>query len=169
MDDTAPARIRPLIAGWRERTRALDTADVRLRRAAARAILRAEVLEPADLALSAGLDRTDAVARLARLEARGLVDRDASGRVVGAYGITHRVTWHRLTLRGAAVHTWCALDGLAVPAALGADARLETACGACGAAQVVDIASGRPAVGDADPRRVWLAQGGADRPVAGGT
>ncbi|MDA8066061.1 MAG: organomercurial lyase [Thermaerobacter sp.] len=47
-------------------------------------------------------------------------------RITGAAGLSVEPAAHRLTLGGRRLWTWCALDAAAIPAALGADALVES-------------------------------------------
>jgi alkylmercury lyase len=51
---------------------------------------------------------------------------------------------HRLRLAGRQFWTWCAFDGIGIPAALDFDAVLDTRCPYCGRPIQVVIAAGRP-------------------------
>lgn len=57
---------------------------------------------------------------------RGLLTVDDSGSIIGALGLTTEPTQYRLLLNGRALFTWCALDAVGIPAALGADAIVQT-------------------------------------------
>jgi hypothetical protein len=61
----------------------------------------------------------------------GLIERDLAGTVIGAHGLTLTETRHHLVLDRIVLHTWCALDAVGVPAALGVDADIATRCGWC--------------------------------------
>lgn len=99
---------------------------------------------------------SDAVERLA---ASGHLDRDQSGAVVGAGGLTLGDAPHRLLLRGRDYRTWCAYDAIGIPAALGAEGAISTRCGVCGRAIAVRL----PAAADEQrPEPLWLAAGGTD-------
>ncbi|NNF53050.1 MAG: hypothetical protein HKN03_01275 [Acidimicrobiales bacterium] len=63
-------------------------------------------------------------------------------RVVGVGGLTLNTTGHALSLPNAQMHTWCALDAVGIPAALGLTATVETRCPHCGARIVVHVADG---------------------------
>ncbi len=52
---------------------------------------------------------------------------DEQGRVVGL-GLTHRLTPHRLELRGRTLFAWCALDALLFPILLRRAASIESPC-----------------------------------------
>ena len=55
---------------------------------------------------------------VAALVAVGRAEVD-DGRLVGAHGVVGRPTAHRIEHAGGVVHTWCALDAIGIPAALG--------------------------------------------------
>lgn len=59
-----------------------------------------------------------------------LVDVDGA---LGCYPFSARVTGHRVRLDGGSVEAMCAVDALAVPARVGAPARVSSACYGCGA------------------------------------
>ncbi len=56
---------------------------------------------------------------------------DEQGRIVG-YGLSQRPTQHRFTVEGRELYTWCALDTLIFPVALGSSAEVESPCHATG-------------------------------------
>ena len=168
-----------------------DEASARLREFAFGALVaNPEPVDVARLATLSGLDRSIVGAALLRLAAAGRIDRDDTGRVLGAAGLTIADAPHGLELGGHAYRTWCAFDAIGIPAALGADARIETTCPVCDRQISIALAVGRPpASGDAptlgeasnpvDPNahgdaptpgdraapggvRLWLSDGGAD-------
>lgn len=96
---------------------------------------------------------------LDRLVANGHLDRDPSGAVVGAGGLTLGDAPHRLLLRGRDYRTWCAYDAIGIPAALGEEGAISTRCGVCGRAIAIRV----PIEPDVErPERLWLAAGGMD-------
>jgi len=96
---------------------------------------------------------------LDRLVANGHLDRDPSGAVVGAGGLTLGDAPHRLLLRGRDYRTWCAYDAIGIPAALGEEGAISTRCGVCGRAIALRV----PIEADNErPERLWLAAGGTD-------
>jgi hypothetical protein len=52
-------------------------------------------------------------------------------RVIGVAGLTLTSTHHELRLPEVAMHTWCALDAVGIPAALELDAAIRTSCPHC--------------------------------------
>lgn len=120
-----------------------DDAAATVRRAAFRALLEGEAVGREELAALTGLG-TEAVGRaLEDLAARGRVAIDAQGAVVASAGLSVVPSRHRLRLNGAEFHTWCAIDAIGIPAALGSDALAETACAHCGREMRVEIRGGR--------------------------
>jgi len=139
---------------------ALDAAGL-LREAGFALLLRdRQPVEVADLATAIGIDAGAASSAVTNLAQAGWLDLDDSGRVVGAAGLSLSTGPHHLTLGGAPFRTWCAYDSLGIAAALGADARVETTCGQCGAPISLAIRGGIPE--RTGPERLWLAEGGAD-------
>jgi len=96
---------------------------------------------------------------LDRLVANGHLDRDPSGAVIGAGGLTLGDAPHRLLLRGRDYRTWCAYDAIGIPSALGEEGAISTRCGVCGRAIAIRV----PIQADDErPERLWLAAGGTD-------
>lgn len=54
------------------------------------------------------------------------------GRVIGVGGLTLTKTVHSVRLPTAEMHTWCALDAIGIPVALGLRATVTTRCPQCG-------------------------------------
>jgi hypothetical protein len=52
----------------------------------------------------------------------GRLEVDDAGLLVGVHGLVARTTRHRIDHTAGAVHTWCALDAIGIPAALAIDA-----------------------------------------------
>lgn len=94
-----------------------------------------------------------------RLVASGHLDRDPSGAVVGAGGLTLGNGPHGLLLRGRDYRTWCAYDAIGIPAALGAAGAISTRCGVCGRPIALRLPE---AAEEVRPERLWLAAGGSD-------
>jgi alkylmercury lyase len=51
--------------------------------------------------------------------------------VIGAHGLTRRGTRHEIVTGQRRWHTWCALDAVGIPVALGLEAEIRTVCPAC--------------------------------------
>lgn len=86
-------------------------------------------------------------AAVTALSGAGRLEVDRDGRLVGIHGLVMRPTRHRIDHAGGTVHTWCALDAIGIPAALGIDATAVTSCPACGAQLRVVVTGGVPATG----------------------
>lgn len=117
-------------------------------------------LEVAELATTVGIDAAAAASTVSALAEAGWIDLDASGRVVGAAGLSLSTGPHRLSLGDHDFRTWCAYDALGISAALAADAAVETACGQCQTPIDLAFRGGEPE--REGPERLWLAEGGAD-------
>jgi hypothetical protein len=113
------------------------------------ALWRGERLNVADL--------TYDTATVEALVHAGRLELDDQGILVGAHGLAARPTAHRVEHAGGLLHTWCALDAIGIPAALGLDAAAVTTCPACGAALRVSLNGGVPA--DDGDLRLWLPDG----------
>jgi alkylmercury lyase len=144
-----------------------DEASARLREFAFGALVAApKPVDVARLTTLSGLDPAVVDASLGRLAAAGRIDRDEAGRVMGSAGLTIADAPHGLELGGHDYRTWCAFDAIGIPAALGADARIETACPVCDKHISIKLAAGHPSergpATAADKARLWLSDGGAD-------
>lgn len=74
--------------------------------------------------------------------------------LVAIDGLSVRPTQHRMRLGADVLFTWCAADAIGIPAALGEDALVFTACPNCSTEIVVPIDAGVP---DADEAIVlWM-------------
>ncbi|MBI2238132.1 MAG: alkylmercury lyase family protein [Actinobacteria bacterium] len=104
-----------------------------------------EIADPALIAKREGLSLGDVQGALRSLASSGQVELDPAGRVVGSAGLTLLPTPHRLTLGGVPLHTWCAIDAIGIPAALGQDALATTSCPPCGRELRIEFERGRRA------------------------
>ncbi|WP_030485880.1 organomercurial lyase [Nocardioides aequoreus] len=120
-----------------------DADAARVRRAAfTRLLATAAPITAAMLATEVDLTDEQVEAALRRLAAAGAISRDESGEVVAAGGLAVTRAWHRLLLDGRQYWTWCAFDGIGIPAALELDAVLDTRCPTCGAGLRITITAG---------------------------
>jgi hypothetical protein len=126
-----------------------DAAGKRLALAGFVALWRGETVRIADLA--------DDPIVVETLQRGGRVEIDDAGVLVGIHGLVARPTRHRIEHRGGAVHTWCALDAIGIPAALGVTAEAVTSCPGCDAELRVRLTDGRPEVDQGYV--LWLPEG----------
>ena len=163
--------------------RAGDALVAEVRRAGFAALLQGRSASAAELAAAAGAEEGAVAEVIATLVEAGRATVTSDGRVDGIGGLSLRPGRHvilrqhilgqhilgRLAVRPGAVHpggdgaaghrrrlhTWCAFDAVAIPAALGWTARAVTTCGACGAGLAVTLVGGAPA----GPAWGWLPPG----------
>lgn len=95
-------------------------------------------------------------AALDQLVAAGAAEVAGDGEINGAHGLTTRTTRHAIVLGPRVLHTWCALDAVGIPVALGLDAIAITTCPTCGARLSVPVRAGRAA---GLPFVLWLPTG----------
>jgi hypothetical protein len=94
----------------------------------------------------------------------GRLEVDDAGLLVGVHGLVARTTRHRIDHTAGAVHTWCALDAIGIPAALAIDATAVTSCPTCHVELRVELREGEPV--DTEERlRLWLPEGRCDHLV----
>ena len=94
---------------------------------------------------------------LGRLVDAGRLEVDRDGLLVGVHGLVARPTAHRIEHADGMVHTWCALDAIGIPAALGITATAVTHCPTCAGELRVVLDHGQPI--EADEFRLWLPAG----------
>ena len=121
-----------------------DSLEDRIRWAAFEALRHGRPGEPASLAVAVGVTEEEVLAELRRLVAAGRIELDDASSVIGSQGLTLRSSVHRLVLAGVELHTWCALDAIGIPAALGVDAEVDTVCGFCAQRLHVSVIDGEP-------------------------
>ncbi|HUF93516.1 MAG TPA: organomercurial lyase [Candidatus Limnocylindria bacterium] len=145
-----------------ERARGYTPEEVAVARACFSALLTGapavipDVLSGLDIGVDAGRRV------LAALEEKGVLAISA-GAITVARGLSRPPTDHRLHVNeGPALYACCAVDAVAIPAALGADARVTSRCHACRAPIMISITGGQLArvapdvviwAADADPGR----------------
>ncbi len=134
----------------------LTEAEAEVRRAAFRSIRRGGAPDAAELVEARALDARTVEEALGSLVRGGHAVVDPAGRIVGSAGLSVVPSPHRLRLEDGEFHTWCAIDAIGIPAALGVDAFATTACPACGRSIEVEFRQGRAI--DVEGFRAWLPQ-----------
>lgn len=139
-------------------------------RAALVALLDGEALDPAGLAAATSFAEDRVQALLDGLIKRGLVVVEpGSGRVVGSWGLSLLPTEHRLHIRGRQLYTWCALDAVGIPAALGEDAAISSHCHHCAVPVNIEMALGKASHAQPSDVHIWWAAEQVGRSVVGFT
>lgn len=132
----------------------LTETQAQVRRAAFRSIGQGRAATPSELAEAIGLDVPTVEDAVGALVGRGQAVVDGAGRVVGSGGLSLVPARHRLLLGETRFHTWCAIDAIGIPSALGADAVASTTCPTCGRSIEVTFRQGRAP--DDRELRAWL-------------
>ena len=78
------------------------------------------------------------------LHLRGRIEFSADGHLIAVHGLCRRPTPHRIEHHDGVVNTWCALDAIGIPAALGIDAQAVTRCPTCQGQLAVTLSGGEP-------------------------
>lgn len=112
-----------------------------------------------EIASLSGLSRGDIEGGIQALVDAGRIDLDGE-RVVGIGGLTLISSAHSLRLPNAEMHTWCALDAVGIPAALGLTATVVTRCPQCEKRITVDVNDGAAVA--ADPVTLFCPTGQCD-------
>ena len=149
--------------------RILTSVEKAIRSAAFRIIREGRRAEADDIAQHIGLESGEAAERIADLAARGYLELDSEGRVVGSRGLSLLPKWCALDWNGLRYYTWCAADAIGIPAVLGGEARVETGCRICGTDVTVRIMDGEVFCEQGKPLRIWLKKPVPGMPMFGGT
>lgn len=143
--------------------------ELALRRAGFQAVLAGRRAGAGALAADLGRPVEDVRADLDRLARQGLLELDEQGRLVACWGLSLRPTAHVLRLSGSRRFTWCAVDAIGIPAALLADAEVESRCAGCGRPVRIELRAGVPVQATPDAIRIWVADVVPGRAMAGDT
>lgn len=93
------------------------------------------------ISIESGQNIEDVLAGIDGLIRSGRIEIDGD-HIIGVGGLTASTTAHVLALAEATMHTWCALDAIGIPVALGIDAEITTACPQCRADLDVSVSGG---------------------------
>lgn len=88
-----------------------------------------------------GAALTEATEHLRR---RGRIELSTDGHLLAVHGLSLRPTPHQIEHDIGVINTWCALDAIGIPAALGIDARARTTCPTCQRPLTVRLSAGHP-------------------------
>ncbi|MBI1894212.1 MAG: hypothetical protein HYS14_08895 [Candidatus Rokubacteria bacterium] len=114
-----------------------------LSRHAFRALLDGQPATVAELPAALGLPPAVVEAAVENLTKRGtMVVESDTGRIVGVRGLSLVEANHRFILEGRELYAWCAVDAVGIPAALGADARVDSHCHHCRAPLTLELKGG---------------------------
>jgi predicted transcriptional regulator len=112
-----------------------------------------------EIAERLGFTTAEVEGAVGALRAAGAIELDKQGRITGAHGLTLRETVHAIVTPDSVWHTWCALDAVGIPAALGVDAEVHTVCPTCEAAIVLEVRSGTVSAAHGTEPVLWLPGG----------
>lgn len=113
-------------------------------RAMMASILSGKAAERHGLSAALGVPQQEMDATIAALVRGGRIEQADDGRIVGAAGLSLDSTEYALLIDGVALHTWCALDAIGIPAALRLDATVTSQCATCRDRVSVTINQGAP-------------------------
>ncbi len=148
---------------------ALFPQEKTVRIAAFRSVLSGQPASLSSLVTCTGLSQEEVAGALEGLVAQGMVVLAPSGEVVGSGGLSLAPTSHQLRIRSRSLYTWCAEDAVGIPAALGADAEVSSACYRCGEPISVELKAGRLASSSPPNVQLWLAAAEVGRSMVGCT
>jgi hypothetical protein len=131
--------------------------EVAVSRYAFQALLGSEPAKLAELPAALALPSAVVTGAVGRLVERGVVVVDETGRMVGVRGLSLPETDHRLTLAGRHYYAFCAVDAVGIPAALKADARVESRCHHCRMPLTLELKDG-VIVGSPEGMVIWAVE-----------
>ncbi len=99
----------------------------------------------------------------------GLLVCDDAGLVVGSWGLTRITTRHQLHMHGNGYYTWCAEDAVGIPAALNADATINSSCFQCGQKVAIELERGEVVKANPQGIRLWIAEAEVGHSIVGCT
>lgn len=91
-----------------------------------------------------GEDGTALAEAAEHLRSRGRIELTGDGHLIAVHGLSRRSTPHRIEHDDDVINTWCALDAIGIPAALGIDAWARTKCPTCQRPLPVKLSAGDP-------------------------
>lgn len=132
--------------------------EIAVSRHAFQALLGGEPAKVNELPAALRLAPAAVTSAVDRLVERGVaVVEPETGRVVGVRGLSLTETDHRLSLAGRELYAFCAVDAVGIPAALRADARVESRCHHCGAPLSLELRGGAVAAAP-DGMVIWAVE-----------
>lgn len=159
-----------LRAKWQEYHAKQSAVEQTILRTAFQSIRSGIPLPVATLADGTGSEDESRQAALNKLAEQGLITLSPSGdTITGASGLSTAPSRHRLRLNGIGLYTWCALDAVGIPAALEADALVESRCGTAERPLLLEFQSGRLVRASHPDALVWVVPPEAERSVCGFT
>jgi len=117
-----------------------DAVDA-IQRIGLRCLLDGAPVAAAGISDESGIPLDEIEAALVGLDRAGRLEMDGHA-IVGVGGLTLSTTIHSLRLADSSFHTWCALDAIGIPVALGLDASMSTTCPQCSAQLSVEVQDG---------------------------
>ena len=91
-----------------------------------------------------GEDTSELAKAAEHLRLRGRIEFSDAGHLIAVHGLCRRPTPHQIEHHDRVVNTWCALDAIGIPAALGIDAWARTKCPTCQSPLAVRVSAGEP-------------------------
>jgi hypothetical protein len=120
-----------------------------------------------ELLLTTGLSLEQLEPVLKNLVHKGLLVLDQQGAVVGSHGLSLVPTEHRLTINKQPLFAWCAVDAIGIPAALAADAKINSLCFQCHEPIEITMLNGAIQSSSAPDIRIWMIEADIDRSIVG--
>lgn len=116
--------------------------------------------------------RTELTSEQIRKIIKGLIQHgmlviDEQGAIVGSHGLSLTPTEHHLYINRQNLFTWCAVDAIGIPAALGVDAKIISKCFQCNEPIEITMVNGEIQYSNKADSRIWVIEADLGRSIVG--
>lgn len=98
---------------------------------------------------------------------KGMLVFNEEGAIVGSHGLSLIPTDHCISINGRKLFTWCALDAIGIPAALGSDAGIYSSCFHCHEPIEITMVQGEVQKSSSNDIRIWVVELDFERSILG--
>lgn len=157
------------VGGLVKQLNGLTPAEKAIRRASFYRILGGNRSSVGELSSQTGLTAEQLQKYIENLTRQGMLVLDENGFIVGSYGLSLTATEHVLHINGRELFTWCALDAVGIPAALGLDAKIISKCYQCNEPIEITMLGGEVQHSNRENARIWVVEADIGRSIVGCT
>lgn len=120
-----------------------------------------------DFSLETGITVKQVQQYIKNMVRQGILVVNEQGAVVGSHGLSIIPTEHRLRVAGQDLFTWCAVDAVGIPAALGVDATITSNCFQCNETIEIRMITGQVQHSKPADTRIWVTEADLGRSIVG--
>lgn len=120
-----------------------------------------------ELAFGTELTSEEIRKKVSDLVLQGMLVLDEEGAVVGSHGLSLAPTEHGLHINGRELFTWCAVDAIGIPAALGLEAKIFSKCFECCEPIEINMACGEIKYSNQEETHIWVVEADLGRSIVG--